>query len=60
VELNEDVWATLVADREAPQAAEPGELALEYPSMAAKPLAAVDAAPGDPGVMFHRCRTRRP
>jgi len=50
VEAPEDVEPALVADGEASEAAEPGEGALDHPPVSAEPLAAVDAAPSDPGL----------
>jgi hypothetical protein len=42
-----DVGATLVADGEAAEAGEPGERALDNPTVAPQALGTVDAAPGD-------------
>jgi hypothetical protein len=44
-----DVVASLVADQQPAAAGDPGQRALDYPAVAAQPLAALDPAPGDPG-----------
>ena len=44
-----DVGAPLVADREAAEAVEPGQRALDHPAVPAQPLAGVDAPSGDAG-----------
>ncbi len=43
-----DVLAPLVADREAPELAEPGQGALHHPAMAAQSSAGLDTPAGDP------------
>ena len=43
----EQVGPSFVADTEAATAEQPRERALHHPSMAAQPLAGVDASPGD-------------
>ena len=48
VEGFEDVEASLVADRQPAEAAEPGERALDHPTMPSQTLRAIDTAPGDP------------
>jgi hypothetical protein len=48
VESFEDVGASLVADGQPAEAAEPGQGVLYYPAMAPQALAALDAAPCDP------------
>jgi len=47
VEGGEDVGPPLVADGDATEAGEPGERALDHPSVPAQTLAAFDTAPGD-------------
>jgi len=47
MESLEDVGASLVADRQSTEAAEPGQSAFDDPAMSSQTLAALDAAPGD-------------
>jgi hypothetical protein len=49
MECGENVETPLVADGESAKAVEPSQGALDHPPVPAEPLAAVDAAPGDPG-----------
>src|SRR5687768_14103200 len=44
----EDVGASLVADCQPPEAAEPNQRALYHPAMLPQTLGAVDPTPGDP------------
>jgi shikimate kinase len=56
---SQDVGAPLVADLQAAAADQPPQGRLDHPPVAAQPLAGLDAAPGDPGVMPRRRRARR-
>src|SRR3954466_5870038 len=47
MESLEDVGASLVADGQSTEAAEPGQSAFDDPAMSSQTLAALDAAPGD-------------
>ena len=49
MEGSEDVGAPFVADGDPSESGEPCQGALDHPSVAAQALAALDAAPGDPG-----------
>jgi hypothetical protein len=48
-ESKSEVGALPVADRQAAEAGQSGQLALDSPAVVDEPLAALNAAPGDPG-----------
>jgi hypothetical protein len=47
MESLKDVGASLVADRQPSEAAEPGQGSFDHPAMPSQALAALDAAPGN-------------